>query len=384
LGGFASLFTMVVPLSLMLLYAEQFIRPGEPVFRIDSDRSLTPSTAGLLTFLSSKAMNSTNQNQTGHRYFGVDISKDTFDLAIATPVTRHYKFPNNAAGFDQLLLLLNRTDEPIPQPGHVVMEASGPYYQQLASYLHANHVAVSVVNPLVIRRFAQMRLIRAKTDKKDALTIARYAEAECPQPWVPQQEADLELRQLYSSLELLESQRTALSNHRHAQQQSGFQNVCAAQVIQATLDMVDQQIKRVQQQMARIAQAAYGGSLAHLESVPGIGRKTAIVLLSVTGCFSRFSSAKQVCSYFGICPRVYESGTSVRGKSRITKMGMGGVRKLLYMCAISAARYNRSCRELYERLRAKGKASRAALMAVANKLIRQAFAVTMTNTTYKP
>ncbi len=378
---------MVVPLSLMLLYAEQFVRPVEPVFRIDSDTSLIvsyPQLLFLLTFLSDKAMNSANQNQTERRYVGIDISKDTFDLAFAVPASQQHKFPNTAAGFDQLLDLLTQTGPEHGWPCHIVMEASGPYYQQLAAFLHANQIAVSVVNPLIIRRFAQMRMIRAKTDKKDAQTIARYGEAEHPAPWAPVPHREQELRQLRSSLELLEAQRIALSNHSHAQQQGNCLNVCAGQVIADTLAVVEQQIQRVQQQMARIAQAAYGQSLTVLESVPGIGRKTAIVLLSATGCFSRFSSARQLCSYFGICPRVYESGTSVRGKSRITKMGMGGVRKLLYMCAISAARYNESCRELYERLKAKGKATRAALMAVANKLVRQAFAVVTTNTPYKP
>lgn len=330
-------------------------------------------------------MNSSNQNHTARRCFGIDISKDTFDVACCEPGASGAKFANNPGGFNQLLALIERHHYNDPTPAaHVVMEASGPYYQQLAAFLHANDIAISVVNPLIIRRFCQMRMIRAKTDKKDALMIACYAQTERPPLWNPPTAQDLELRQLQSTLELLERQRTALSNHGHAQQQGCSQSVLAGQVVQAALAVMDQQIALVQQQMAAIAQAAYGQTLKQIESVPGIGRKTAIVILSVTGCFRTFSSAKQVCSYFGICPRIYESGTSVRGKSRITKMGMGTVRKLLYMCAISAARHNKACRELYERLKAAGKATRAALMAVANKLVRQAFAIVTANTSYKP
>ncbi|MDR0753796.1 MAG: transposase, partial [Prevotellaceae bacterium] len=95
-----------------------------------------------------------------------------------------------------------------------------------------------------------------------------------------------------------------------------------------------------------------------------------------------FDSAKQISSYFGLCPRIYESGTSVKGKARICKMGMAMVRKMFYLCALSAKKHNRACRELYDRLVLQGKSKKLALIAVANKLLKQAFSIIMNKSVY--
>ena len=95
-----------------------------------------------------------------------------------------------------------------------------------------------------------------------------------------------------------------------------------------------------------------------------------------------FESAKQLSSYFGIAPRLYESGTSIKCKSKICKMGMGLVRKLLYLCALSAVKCNKKCKDLYERLLEKGKSKKKGLTAVANKLLRQAFSIVKNKTVF--
>ena len=103
--------------------------------------------------------------QTLTKYIGVDISKLTFDVAIRDGKSyQHYKFENKEEGFVALMKVL-------PEDSLVVMEASGPYYLRLASYLVSKNIRVSVINPLVIRRFCQMRMSRAKTDKKDAIKM---------------------------------------------------------------------------------------------------------------------------------------------------------------------------------------------------------------------
>ena len=99
---------------------------------------------------------------------GFDVSKTFFDVCLCNQgVLSQKRFTNDAAGFGQLSAML-------PAETHCVMEATGPYYLQLAFFLHAQAMKVSVVNPLVIRRFSQMRLTRAKTDKSDAKIIVDY------------------------------------------------------------------------------------------------------------------------------------------------------------------------------------------------------------------
>ncbi|WP_460920845.1 IS110 family transposase, partial [Pontibacter brevis] len=141
-------------------------------------------------------------------YVGIDISKDFFDAALpAAGKHRHLRLSNDRAGFEQLLLQIREA------PACCVMEASGPYYLRLASFLCERGVSVSVVNPLSVRRFCQMRLTRAKTDKKDAVMIAQYAKAERPAAWEPEAAHVLELRQLQTVAEGLQK-----TLHQHARQ----------------------------------------------------------------------------------------------------------------------------------------------------------------------
>ncbi len=126
----------------------------------------------------------------------------------------------------------------------------------------------------------------------------------------------------------------------------------------------------------------YAEMLEDIKSIPGLGKKTAMALIVLSGGFERFDDYRKLSSYIGICPRLFESGTSVKGKARICKMGMSRIRAMLYICAWSAKRCNKACKELYERLVAKGKAKKLALIAVANKLLKQAFAIATQKTKY--
>lgn len=135
--------------------------------------------------------------------------------------------------------------------------------------------------------------------------------------------------------------------------------------------------------MGQIAQAHYSDMLTNLETIPGMGKKTAVMLTVLSGGFTRFDDYRKLSSYIGICPRIFESGTSVKGKARICKMGMSRIRATLYVCSWSARRYNKACRDLYERLLAKGKAKKLALIAVANKLLKQAFTIAKQQTKYQ-
>lgn len=122
----------------------------------------------LSTYLKDKTM------EKSFNYVGIDISKLTFDVALPKGDSyEHYQFSNDIKGFKKLVKLLSFEL-------CCVMEASGPYYLKLAFYLSDNGIAVSVINPLVIRRYSQMRMLRAKTDKKDAVMIADYGKNQKP------------------------------------------------------------------------------------------------------------------------------------------------------------------------------------------------------------
>lgn len=149
-------------------------------------------------------------------YIGIDISKLFFDVALTDgQVYRHYRFDNNKAGFLALLKVL-------PVDSIVVMEASGPYYLRLANYLSEQRIRVSVINPLMIRRFCQMRMTRAKTDKKDARMIAEYGRAEKPALWQPPQEHVITLQQMEALLAHVNKEYTAVNNQLESFISSGM------------------------------------------------------------------------------------------------------------------------------------------------------------------
>jgi len=311
--------------------------------------------------------------QTQTDYIGIDISKSFFDVFIAN---RHYQFANDPTGFDSLYKLLSADTQ-------VVMEASGPYYLRLACFLHDHEIVVSVINPLVIRRFSQMRMSRAKTDKKDARLIAEYGVMARPEQWFPPQRHMVTLQQIEATVGGLLKQKTALNNQLESFISSGMLDKELKQTMQKELSHLDGLIARLTARMQQIATDHYSQMLANLKSIPGIGKKTAMLLILVSGGFDRFDDYRKLSSYIGICPRIFESGSSVKGKARICKMGMAKVRASLYVASWSAKRYNKACRDLYERLLAKGKAKKLALIAVANKLLKQAFAIAKAQTKYQ-
>ncbi|MEZ4916337.1 MAG: IS110 family transposase [Chitinophagales bacterium] len=303
------------------------------------------------------------------KVIGIDISKQTFDVAFKKEERWiHLICKNEKKGFKELLKHLTKGS-------HIVMEASGPYYLQLATYLYTQSIKVSVVNPLVIRRYSQMKLLRAKTDKKDAQTIAQYGMDQKPKLWQPQDEAVIEIRQIHSVLEMIEKQKRQTKNQLEAFKSSGIICKEVQKELKQQISTLERREVRLEKRMNELAKQEYADTLTRLESIPGIGKKTAIMLTVITNNFKNFDTHKQLIAYVGFSPRKYESGTSVRGRGHICKMGKAQIRKLLYLCSWSAKKCNKNCIEMYNRLKEKGKPERVIKIALANKLLKQAFAI---------
>jgi transposase len=263
------------------------------------------------------------------------------------------------------------------------MEASGVYYLQLAIYLHQQEMRVSVVNPLTIKRFSQMRLMRAKTDKKDAAIIAEYGKVENPVQWKPRSEHMLQMQQIQAMQDNYTGQLVRFKNQQESFIQSGIENKFIAKEIQKEIEHISKKIKLLDKELGRITFEFHQDLFARLQTIKGIGKRTAMTLILITDGFTRFENSKQLCAYIGLSPRIFESGTSVKGKAKICKMGMARIRKLLYLCSMSAISTNKACKEMYDRLTERGKNGKLALIAVANKLVRQAFVIGTGQIEYK-
>ena len=152
--------------------------------------------------------------------------------------------------------------------------------------------------------------------------------------------------------------------------------------MQRHLKHLDKEIKGIEARLLELVKQEQQQQLTLLKSIPGMGVKTALFLIVATDGFIKFETASQLCSYVGITPTIRESGSSVRGRSRISKVGNKKLRNLLFLCAFSACKYNRACKAIYDRIVSKGKSKKLALIAVANKLLKQAFAIAKSGMPY--
>ena len=312
---------------------------------------------------------------------GVDVSKATFDVYFLDQKGKkqQLKLKNHKEGFLELLSSL-----PKEKKGKVVMEASGPYYYQLASFLYENGIEVAVMNPLVIKRFCQMQLQRTKTDKADAKAIWHYGSLMQTKAWQPLKQNYLKIKQLYTRRKELVKHQKATLQQLESFLATGQVDKWLKEEMLKDIEELKAAIKSIDNKLEELIEQENGALKEQLESIPGIGPKASLLLIVCLRGFEGFENYRQVISYLGLSPRTFESGTSVKGKAKICKMGMGQIRACLYMAAISAKKYNKACKELYERLRTKGKAHKQAMIAVVNKLLKQAFALVQSGEMFNP
>lgn len=307
---------------------------------------------------------------------GIDISKDSFDaswLESSKEVSRKYEYSELG-----IKLFLDDT----PECAQFLMEATGVYHTYLALKLYESKRQVSVCNPLVIKRYSQMKLTRAKTDKTDARLIRMFGEENNPSLWSPNSEGINELKQAHSWLNDQIQERTRLLNrqeaHKHQAQNSSF----VGRQMKTQLKHINQQIQECEEHLQVVVKKYFADLYSRLMTIPSIGPKTALELIIITSGFSRFEDIKSLSAFVGVSPTNHDSGTSVKGKGHIAKLGNGRIRQLLYICSWTAKTCNPSCKELNERLVEKGKPAKVINIAIAHKLLRQAFAVAVNDVEY--
>jgi len=311
---------------------------------------------------------------------GIDISKEDFHAALLQGDHAAKKsFPNSSKGFAQLEAWLRnrRVSEVL-----ACMESTGAYWRALADHLFKAGHQVRVVNPRRIKAFAEVELSRNKTDAGDALLIAHFAAAHRTRPYQPLAPEILELQGLVRHLEFLKKVRT---QHITRVQTPGLPSsvVTSTQKIIAELESQIEDIERaIKDHIDRHPGIRTNKDL--LVSIPAIGLKTAAGILAEIPTITEFASAQAVAAYAGLSPKLRESGTSVRGRSRLCKTGSARLRNLLYMPAIVAQRHNPTLRSFAERLRSAGKAKMVIIGAIMRKLLILAYGVLKSRQPYDP
>ena len=311
---------------------------------------------------------------------GIDLAKLSFDatLLLSTGEQHYASFSNNAEGFTQLQAwLLERTVSEL----HACMEATNIYWEALASWLHAHGYTVSVVNPARIKGFAQATMQRNKTDKLDSALIAAFCAKHQPTAWEPVSAEQRRLRALVRHRDDL--------LHTQLQQQNRLRDTTDT-LVQASLTTLLKAItielaaveRQIKEQLA--AQTTMRTNLTLLTSIVGIGAVTAAKLLAEFADLEQYESAKAAAADAGLTPSHYESGTSVRRRPRMSKMGKTGIRAALYWPAITAMTRCPAIKAFAERLAARGKPKKVIIGAVMRKLVHICYGVLKHQTPYDP
>jgi len=307
---------------------------------------------------------------------GVDIAKDKFDVEWRDGVTHSAQYMSDDQGFRQFVA-------EIPRGAHIVMEATGTYHLRLATYLHDAGRRVSVVNPAKPKYFARMKLKRAKTDPLDAGVMRQYGEYEEDLAlWQPPAQIFIELNQLDRHVSRLQGDLNRVINRLEALQQCVTVNEFALRDLEAQQEDLRERVKAGEREIEQLVRHHFGELYELIRSIPGVGKKAAVMFIVMTEAFTRFPGAKEFASYLGMTSFVCTSGSSVKGGGGITRMGDKRMRQVLYMAALTAKTKNKACREFAARLKMNGKPAKVVRVAVANKLIRQVFAVFEKQETY--
>ncbi|HJW31577.1 MAG TPA: IS110 family transposase, partial [Saprospiraceae bacterium] len=274
---------------------------------------------------------------------------------------------NTPAGFADFFAWCQSLDA---QNAHFCMEATGVYYEALANFLFDQQCTVSVTNPAQIAAFAQSGLSRVKTDKSDAKLIARFCQAMNPPLFTP---LPANKRQLQALVRRVKALKDLEQQERNRLDVSlpivvpSINTMLAA--LQAEINAVEQAIKSHIDNDPDLKQQR-----DLLTSMPGLGDTTAALLLADVP-FERHDCAKSTIAFAGLNPKPHESGSSVRGKGRISKTGSARLRAGLYMPTIVALRHNPIIANFYQRLLAAGKPKMVAVIACMRKLLSLAFAI---------
>ncbi|GGY71166.1 IS110 family transposase [Pseudoduganella albidiflava] len=323
-------------------------------------------------------------NEVGTPVVGIDVSKSKLDIALLVNGKLKSKvFPNSRDGYAELGKWLKNQGVTLDLV-HVCMESTGVYSEPAALALVDLGLKVSVVNPASVKGFGQSLIIRNKNDKADAAVIARYCAAIQPALWQAPSPEQRQLRAWNEHLASLKDIRQQQANRIEALEFANQGEVAAH--AKTHLKWLDKEIKQLENDIDdhidRHPDLQRDAEL--IESIPGLGRGTAAKVLGRVGDLRRFGSAKELAAYIGVTPRQRQSGSSIRGRTTISRMGCRDLRAALYMPAMTAIRKNPLLSEFANRLESSGMAKMAVIAAVMRKLVHQMYGVVRSGKPFDP
>lgn len=323
---------------------------------------------------------------------GIDVSQKELVVcfgrmtdAPCSQLCSQASFANTTAGMQKLLGWVAKQKQ-ADRPLRFVMEATGVYHESLAYFLSSQGYALSIVLPNKISNYVRTLETRTVTDKTAAQAITLFGLERQLSDWQPPRPEFRKLQQLTREREQLVANRTMVKNQLHAEKAGAMPN-------EETIGRMEKHVAFLNQQIAQIRRSITALIQQHKElksdlnlccSIPGVGELTAAIVLAETNGFELIRNKKQLVSFAGLDVKEKQSGTSVKGKPRISKKGNRFLRKAMHMPALTAIRSDDRHRDIFSRLVAKHGIKMKAVVAVQRKMLELIYTIYKTQRPYDP
>lgn len=321
---------------------------------------------------------------------GIDVGQDELVVTLGrlysdlTPeLYAHKSFSNNDKGFLALDEWVKKLSDGLV-PTRYVMEATGIYHERLAFYLYGQQQAVSIVLPNKISNFFRTLEVKTVTDKTSSEAIARFGLERKLDSWKPANPVYRKLRQLTRERDQLIQARTVAKNQLHAEQAEAEPGKTTLARLQKQITLLVKQEQEIKAELTTLVKQneEVKRKVEKVATIPGIAALTAVTVLAETNGFELTRNKKQLVSYAGLDVKEKQSGTSVKGKPRISKKGNKYLRKSLHMPALAAIRHSERFKAVFARLVARHGIKMKAAVAVQRKLLELIYIIFKTEKEY--
>lgn len=265
-----------------------------------------------------------------------------------------------------------------------VMEATGVYHEKLANWLYERSKKVAIVLPNKISNYARTLDIKTVTDKTASEAIARFGLERKLDTWKPPSPIFRKMRQLTREREQIVSERTVIKNQIHAEKTEAFPNPSSMKRLKKRLKLLNEQEKEIKKEISSLIKEndTVKEDIKYITSIPGVGELTAAIILAETNGFELIQNKRQLTSFAGLDVKEKQSGTSVKGKPKISKRGNRYLRKAVHLPSLTAVKYCEQYKDTYARLVGRHGIKMKALVAIQRKLLELAYILYKTKTTF--
>lgn len=321
---------------------------------------------------------------------GIDVAQKELVVCIgrlyedlSTELFAHKNFANTAKGFNSLVVWVLKLTEPAASIRYV-MEATGVYHESLACYLADHEYAVSIILPNKISNYFRTLSVKTITDKSASEAITLFGLERKLEDWKRPKPVFKYLRQLTRERGQLVEERTMIKNQLHAEKTESGPNSSTLKRIKQRIDLLSRQERIIKEEIETLikSEKELKANLTLLCTIPGIGTLTAATILAETNGFELVRNKRQLASYASFDVQEKQSGTSVKGKARISKKGNKNLRKAMHLPALTAIRHDERFKAIFARLVAKHGIKMKAVVAVQRKLLELGYTIFKTQLPY--